>query len=81
MPGAGEDGGGKEPEKARSASIGDIAKTVFFAFFGVRKRKQHETETVHLKPVQIIVAGLVGAVVFVTSLILLVKFIVGRAAG
>jgi len=81
MPAAGEDGGGKEPVKARNASIGDIAKTVFFAFFGVRKRKQHEVETVHLTPVQIIVAGLVGAVVFVTSLMLLVKFIVGRAAG
>jgi len=81
MPAAGEDGGGKEPVKARNASIGDIAKTVFCAFFGGRKRKQHEVETVHVTPVQIIVAGLVGAVVFVTSLMLLVKFIVGRAAG
>lgn len=81
MPAAGEDGEDRKPSKARSASIGDIAKTVFFAFFGVRKRKQHEMETVHLTPVQIIVAGLVGAVVFVTSLILLVKFIIGRAAG
>ena len=75
------DDGGEKTEMERRASIGDVAKTVFFAFFGVRKRKQHEMETVHLTPAQIIAAGLLGAVVFVTSLMLLVKFIVGRAAG
>lgn len=68
-------------KKAPSASVMDVIRTVVFAFFGVRKRTQHEMETVHLKPVQIIVAGLLGAVLFVSSLVLLVKYIVGRAAG
>lgn len=68
-------------KRAHSASVMDVVRTVVFAFFGVRKRTQHETETVHLKPVQIIVAGLLGALLFVSSLVLLVKYIVGRAAG
>ena len=57
----------------------DVIKTVFFAFFGVRKRAAHEKETVRLTPVQIIIAGLIGAAIFVVSLVLLTKFIVGRA--
>jgi Protein of unknown function (DUF2970) len=47
----------------------------------VRKGAQHEQESAHLSPIQIIVAGLVVAAVFVTSLVSLVKFIVGRATG
>jgi hypothetical protein len=33
-----------------------------------------------LKPAQVIIAGLIGAAILVLSLVLLVKFIVGRAA-
>ena len=57
-----------------------VAKAVFWSFLGIRRSKDHEADSVHLTPVQVIVAGLVGAALLVTSLILLVKFIIGRAA-
>jgi len=37
-------------------------------------------DVAQLKPVQVVVAGLVGAAIFVLCLILLVKFVVGRVA-
>ena len=57
-----------------------VAKAVFWSFQGIRRRKDLEADALHLTPVQLIVAGLIGAALLVTSLILLVKFIVGRAA-
>ena len=56
-----------------------MAKAVLWSFLGIRRGKDHEADSARLTPVQVIVAGLVGAVLLVTSLILLVKFIVGRA--
>ena len=57
-----------------------LAKAVFWSFLGIRRKKDHEADSVHLAPAQVIVAGLIGAALLVTGLILLVKFIVGRAA-
>ena len=57
-----------------------VAKAVFWSFLGIRRKKDDETDSSRLTPVQVIVAGLVGAALLVTSLILLVKFIIGRAA-
>jgi preprotein translocase subunit Sec61beta len=62
----------------RKASPLQVARAVFSAFFGVRKRGDHEA--IKLTPVQVIVAGLIGAGLFVTTLLLLVKFILSRAA-
>ena len=59
----------------RSAGPLDVAKAVFWSFLGIRKRAAHEKDAVTLKPVQVIVAGLIGAVIFVVSLITLVRFI------
>ena len=57
-----------------------VAKAVFWSFLGIRRKKDDEADSMRLTPVQVIVAGLVGAALLVTSLILLVKFIIGRAA-
>ena len=70
-----------DKEGKKSASIGAVAKTVFWSFFGVRRRAQHEDETVRIKPVYVIVAGVIGAAVFVAVLVTLAKMIVGSAAG
>ncbi len=68
------------PEKQqRNASPLEVAKAVFWSFLGIRKRAAHESDVTRLKPVQVIVAGLIGAVVFVTVLILIAKFVVSRA--
>ena len=65
------------PQKASPLTV---AKAVFWSFLGIRSKKDYEADSAHLTPVQVIVAALVGTVLLVTSLILLVKFIIGRAA-
>ena len=62
----------------KKASLLQVAKAVFWSFLGIRKRRDYETDSVELKPQQVIVAGLIGAAVLVLSLILLVRFVISR---
>ena len=64
----------------KSASPLQVAKAVLWAFLGIRTRAALEADATQLKPAQVIIAGLIGAAIFVLSLVLLVKFIVSRAA-
>jgi hypothetical protein len=48
------------------------ALAVFWSFFGVRRRRDYDADAQNLKPAQIIIAGLVGAAVFVLTMLLLV---------
>jgi hypothetical protein len=66
-------------EQRRKPSLLTVATTVIWSFFGVRRRAAHESETVHLSPVQVLVAGVIGAAVFVLVLVALVRFIVTNA--
>jgi hypothetical protein len=52
-----------------------VFKTVFWSFFGVRRRTDNQDDFAGVTPAQIIVAGVVGAVIFVSTLVMLVKFI------
>jgi hypothetical protein len=67
-------------QEPKTESPLQVAKAVFWSFFGVRRRAEHEKDLAQIKPVQVVIAGLVGAAVFVLSLVLLVKFIISRAA-
>ncbi len=65
-----------EPEhRPRTASPLQVAKAVFWSFFGIRKRAAHEHDAVTLKPAQVIIAGILGAVILVLSLLALVIFV------
>ena len=65
----------------RKAGPLQVAKTVFWSFLGIRKRTEHEADLVRLTPAQVIVAGLIGAALFVGTLILVVKLVISRAAA
>ena len=68
-----------EPDRsAQSSKRGFLgaAKAVFWSFFGVRKRSDYERDAAQLNPVHVIVAGLIGALLFVFVLILIVKSVV-----
>lgn len=56
----------------------DTFKAVFWSFFGVRKSRDHSADMQKLKPVHVIVAGLVAAASFVLILILIVRFVVSQ---
>ena len=67
-------------QATKKASLLQVAKAVFWSFLGIRKRRDYEADSVELKPQQVIIAGLIGAAVFVTGLILLVRFVIGKLA-
>jgi hypothetical protein len=62
----------------RKASFGATVKAVFWSFFGVRKRSDYEKDAQQLNPVHVIIAGLIGAGIFVATLILIVKTVVAQ---
>jgi len=55
-------------------------KAVFWSFFGVRKRKDYESDANQLNPLHVVIAGVIGAIIFATILIVIVKIVVARAA-
>ena len=52
-----------------------IAKAVFWAFFGVRKQSDLDSDAQSLTPAQVIIGGLIGAALFVIALVVLVKIV------
>ena len=71
---------GQPGDKAALKSAGPltVAKAVFWSFLGIRKRSAHEADTVRISPKQVIIAGLIGAALFITILLLLVRFVIGN---
>ena len=65
-----------ENNNRKRASLLQVAKAVGSAFFGVRRRSDHEA--VKITPGQVIIVGIIAAALFVISLLLLVHFILGR---
>ena len=64
-----------EAQKPVKATPLQVAKAVFWSFFGIRRRAEYEKDAVTLTPVQVIVAGIIGAIILVLSLVTLVHFI------
>ncbi len=64
-----------KPQSPPKATPLQVAKAVLSAFVGIRKSAAHERDAVTITPVQVIVAGVIGAVIFVLSLVMLVRFI------
>ncbi len=64
---------------ARPASFAQTVKAVAWSFFGVRQQAGYERDVQQLNPVHVIVAGLVAAALFVMSLLLIVRWVVGSA--
>ena len=53
----------------------DAFKAVFWSFFGVRKGADYDADAGKLKPLHVIVAGLVSAAAFVLVLFAIVKLV------
>jgi hypothetical protein len=68
-----------EPGKQeRKASFGATMKAVFWSFFGVRKRKDYEHDAANLNPVHLIIAALIGLVIFIGVLVTVAKIAVSK---
>ncbi|MDB5794741.1 MAG: hypothetical protein JWR25_1120 [Noviherbaspirillum sp.] len=62
----------------RKLSFGATMKAVFWSFFGVRKRSDYEKDAAQLNPVHVIIAGIIGAMIFIAVLVLIVKSVVAQ---
>lgn len=60
----------------RKASFGATMKAVLWSFFGVRKKSDYEKDAEQLNPVHVIIAGVIGALIFIVTLLLIVKAVV-----
>lgn len=70
----------EDPSKAgRPASLFQVIRAVASGFFGVRRRTDHES--VKITPVQYIIVGLIGAALFVLTLLLVVRFVLSQAGA
>ena len=54
-----------------------VAKAVFWAFLGIRKKSDHVADIESLTLKQIVIGGIIGGALFVGSVLLLVKFATG----
>ena len=62
----------------RKGSVFRTVKAVLWSFVGLRARGDYEKDVEQLNPVHIVIAGLVGGVIFVGSLILLATWVVSK---
>ncbi|MFY7864969.1 DUF2970 domain-containing protein [Roseateles sp.] len=66
---------------ARPASFFQTVRAVAWSFFGVRRGADYEKDAAQLNPVHVIVAGVIGALLFVLALVLLIQWVVGSGVA
>ncbi|MGI4849528.1 MAG: DUF2970 domain-containing protein [Janthinobacterium lividum] len=64
------------PPRRRKLSFVATMKAVFWSFFGVRKHSDYEQDSAQLNPVFVIIAGLLGALLFILVLLTIVRLVV-----
>ena len=62
----------------RKASFVATIKAVFWSFFGVRKRSDYESDAANLNPVHVIIAGIIGAILFILILMTIVRVVLAK---
>ena len=66
----------EQANKPAKASVVQIAKAVLFAFMGIRKKSDLEHDAATLTPAQVIIGGIIGAILFVFGVMLIVRMVV-----
>ena len=65
----------------RPLSFLQTVKAVAWSFVGLRKGAGYQQDVQKLNPVHVIVAGVIGALLFVLCLVLLVRWVVGSGVA
>ena len=68
------------PTQPKPATLPQVMGAVFWSFFGVRRGAHMQRDAVTVKPLQVIVIGVVFAAILVFALLALVRVIL-RSAG
>ena len=73
--------GGLRDAVRRKGSFVQTLRAVAWSFFGVRKSADHEKDVNQLNPVHVIIAGIIGAALFIVLLLVLVNWVIGSGAA
>ncbi len=65
----------------RPLSFLQTVKAVAWSFVGLRKRAGYEQDVSKLNPVHVIVAGVLGALIFIAALVLTVRWVIGSGVA
>jgi hypothetical protein len=65
----------------RPLSFGQTMKAVAWSFIGLRKGAGYQEDVQKLNPVHVIIAGILGAVLFVLTIVLLVQWVVSSGVA
>ncbi|MBC7941657.1 MAG: DUF2970 domain-containing protein [Chitinophagaceae bacterium] len=68
------------PERRRGGLLQTVA-AVAWSFFGVRRSADHAHDLQHLNPLHVVIAGVVGALLFVAVLVLVVRWVVASGVA
>ena len=63
---------------AASPALAPTSRAVAWSFLGIRKKSGFEEDLAQIKPFHVIAVGLIGALVFVASLMALVNWVVAK---
>ena len=74
-------GGDLKSAAGRKGSLGQTLKAVAWSFFGVRRSKDYANDVEKLNPVHVVIAGIIGALIFIGCLVLLVRWVVGSGVA
>ena len=73
--------GGLKDAVRRKGSFTQTLRAVGWSFFGVRKSAEHEKDVSQLNPVHVVIAAVIGVAVFVTALMLLVRWVLSSGVA
>ena len=62
----------------RKTSFLATMKAVFWSFLGIRKKSDYEHDAAQLNPVHVIIAAVIGALIFIATLVIIVKIVVAK---
>ncbi len=65
----------------RKGSFLGTLRAVAWSFFGVRKASGYEQDVQQLNPMHVIVAGLIGAALFVVGLVAVVRWVLASGVA
>ncbi|MBX3601687.1 MAG: DUF2970 domain-containing protein [Rubrivivax sp.] len=65
----------------RPLSPWQTLRAVAWSFFGVRRSADYADDVAKLNPVHVVIAGLVGAALFVVALVLLVRWVIASGVA
>ena len=72
---------GLKEAASRRGSFLQTVRAVAWSFFGVRRSADYAQDVQKLNPVHVVVAGVLGAALFIFALVMLVRWVVGSGVA